>query len=176
MQMVPLIMMGAGTIMSAYGRYQQGKALRNLGNYKADQLEAKADQERAVGQHKAEKRRRQAKLARSRALALSAASGGASDPTSMGIMAGITQEGELNAQYEIYKGEENARTAETGANVARYEGEQAYQAGKIGVFSTILQGAGMGLGQYNTMMGKYAPAPAPDPWAAGDAFMPGILR
>lgn len=162
MQMLPLILTGVRTVMSAYGSYQQGKALKQLGDYKASQFEAKAGQERAKGQHRAEKRRRTTKLAQSRALALAASSGaGASDPTAVGLMAGIAGEGELNAQYEIYKGEENARMAKMGADVARFEGAQAYQAGKTSAFSTILQGAGMGLGQYNTMTGKYAPSDAP---------------
>jgi len=162
MQMLPLILMGTGTIMSAYGSYQQGKALNELGEYKASQYEAKSTQERAKGQHSAEKQRRRTKLAQSRAQALAASSGaGATDPTAAGIMADLAGEGELNAQYEIYKGEDGARMAKMGADVSRFEGAQFEQAGKIGAFSTILQGAGMGLSQYNTMMGKYAPSPEP---------------
>ena len=162
MQMVPLILMGTGTILSAYGDYQQGKALKQLGDYKASQYEAKATQERAKGQHSAEKQRRATKLALSRGQALAASSGaGATDPTVTGLMADLAGEGELNAQYEIYKGEENARMALMGADVSRYEGEQAYQAGKTGAFSTVLTGAGMGLSEYNTMTGKYAPSDPP---------------
>ena len=127
------------TVMAANQQRQAGRAADRLAQFKAQQLEQKAGQERAVSQRKAESVRRSAKYAESRALALAAASGGgASDPTVVNIMAGIVSEGEIAAQSALYEGEEQARGSEMSASASRYEGTQAKRASNIKAGTTLM--------------------------------------
>lgn len=154
------------TVLMAAEQRQQGIDADRLAQFKAQQLEQKAGQERAVAQRKAIAARRRSKFAESRALALAAASGGgASDPTIVNIMSGIAGEGEMAAQSALYEGEERARGAEMGAVASRYEGRQAKRAGYIKAGTSIMSA----YGKYNkgSLTTKYAP---------GDAYAPAYWR
>lgn len=132
-----------GTVISAVGSMQQGRAQQQAANYEASQLEQNAQQERAASQRQAMEQRRQGRLAQSRGLALAAASGaGASDPGVLDIMGDIDAEGEYRALTALYEGEERARGRQTQANLRRYEGKAAKRAGNMQAMSTVLSSGG----------------------------------
>lgn len=98
--------------------------------FEAEQMEQQAGQTIAASQRTALDQRRQANLLASRALALAAASGGgASDPTVVRIIAGIKGEGAYRSAVSLYRGEEEARKLNLGAQGKRYEGATAEEAG-----------------------------------------------
>lgn len=165
----------AGTILSlasavnqasTYNKY--GAAQDGAAQFRAAQLEQQAGQERASAQRTAMEARRRAKLAASRAQALSASSGaGALDPTVLKLMSGIAGEGELAADNALYQGEERAIGLQTSAAANRYEGSQARRAGEIRANTSILGGvasAAQGLARY---------APGPSPTAAASNIASG---
>jgi len=162
-------LLAVSTVLQAAGSIKAGKAADRLAEFKAQQLEQKAGQERAVSQRKAASARRSARYAESRALALAAASGGgASDPTVVNIMAGIAGEGEMAAQAALYEGEERARGSEMAATASRYEGAQAKRAGYIKAGTTVMSGiASAGMMGSESLTAKYAP---------GDAYAPAYWR
>ena len=83
------------------------------------QLDFTAGQERAAGQHAAEDARRKGQLALSRALAVSAASGGG--PLSESLTRGLLMQTENNVSAINYGSEERARGLEFRGNVGAYE-------------------------------------------------------
>lgn len=131
----------AGTILSTVGTISAGRAEDKAAKFQAAQMQQQAGQERAAGQREAIDERRKARLAESRALAVSAASGaGASDPTVLDIMGDLESEGEYRALTALYNGEERARGLESGAAAKRFEGATAKRAGYMKGGATILGG------------------------------------
>ena len=132
-----------GTVISAVSGLRQGQAQEQRANYEAQQLAANATAERAAGQRAGIEQKRQAGLAESRAVALTAAGGGSLlDPTAIDILGGIEAEGDYRAGVENFESESRAQSYESGANIKRWEGKQAARAGKYQAVSTLLSGAG----------------------------------
>lgn len=161
---VAIALMVVGSAIQASNTIAGGKAAAAAGkaqqaglDYQASQLDIAAGQERAKAQHAGLEKIRQADLVGSRALALSAASGGgAMDPTVIKIMGDIVAEGDYRSRLAGYEGELNAQGLESRAVVARYQGEQARIAGNVArksanmtALSTIFSSAG------KAMMGGY---------------------
>lgn len=143
-QMIPIGLAVAGSALAAGGTILGANAEAKQLKGEAIQLEAQAGSTRATSQRQAMDERRQARLASSRALALSAASGGASDPTVVNILANLEGEGEYRALTALYNGEEEARGLEFEATNRRKESKNTKRAGYIGAASTMLKaGAGM---------------------------------
>ena len=125
-----------GTVLSAVGTgvsllssvqgwkqgNEQANATMQAAEFQARSAEQNAGQERATAQRAAEEERRQGKLVQSQALARSAASGGASDPTVVNLIGDIAGESEYRAQTALYQGEERATGLQQGADLSRYEG------------------------------------------------------
>ena len=153
--MIPTIMT-AGTVLSAAGAIATSQALKKQGKqaqidkqFQAAQLEQSGLQDVAASQRVAIERRRQATLKSSRVLALAAASGGGMlDPNVVNTIAGFAEEGELEAQKELYAGKETLRAKQLGATAARYEGYSEMKAGKIAARTTLLKSAGSLLSKY----------------------------
>ncbi len=100
------------------------------------QHERVAGETRATSQREAIEARRQARLASSRALAVSAASGaGAGDPDVINRIAELEGEGEYNALRAMYEGDTSSDTSLERAAVAR-------KAGKTALITSVLSGAG----------------------------------
>jgi hypothetical protein len=149
----------AGSLMGAKVAEQEGRAARYGKESEAAQYDQQAGQEIAVAQRGAMEQRRRAKLVASRALAVSAASGGgASDPTVARIIADIEGEGAYRAATELYRGEESARKLRMAASGSRYEGALAERSGKIKSRAYKLQAFGdaaqMGGGMYQKYGGS----------------------
>lgn len=138
-QMIPLALTVAGTAMQAGGTIIGARAEAKQLNSEADQLEDKAGNVRASSQRRAMEERRQSRLASSRALALAAATGGASDPTVVNILAGLDGEGEYRALTALYEGEEEGRGLEFEARNRRKEAKNAKRAGYIEAAGSVLK-------------------------------------
>jgi len=93
--------------------------------YKAERLKTEAIQEQAIAQRSFIEKRRQSRLAESRAVAVAGASGGGvGDPTVLNIISELAGEGEFGAQSALFEGESAASLLNTEAALALYEGEQ----------------------------------------------------
>lgn len=132
----------AGTVLSAVGSIQQGRAARSASNFQAKQLEQRAKVERAVSQRQAIEQKRQIDLAQGRARTLAGAGGTAlASPTVTNILGGLGAEADYAFNSEISGGENRARGTELGAATAKAEGKQAQRAGmfeaagKLGTFA-----------------------------------------
>lgn len=111
----------------------------------AQQLVEKGQEERAAGAMAAADERRKLALAQSSLLARAAASGGTDDPTIVHLGEGLTEEGEMRALLEFYKGNSAARDYETQAIGAKISGQSA-----------LLQGIGSTKGKLAASMGDMA--------------------
>lgn len=137
----------AGTGLSALGTIAGGAAAKASGDASAAQQEAAAKTERAKAQRQAFEQRRQSDLLSSRAQAVSAASGaGASSdaPSIVKIMTDIAGQGEQNAQTAMWNGEEQARSLEYGAKIARQSGRSSMLGSLLGAGATL----GTGFAKY----------------------------
>lgn len=185
---IPLMVVG--TLVSAGGTIAGGKSAEEYGNAQrtaagyaagmseyqagvnerqAGQLAQNAGQERAAAQRVAAEERRKARLVSSRAQAVGAAGGSASDDSVEKVIADIEGEGTYRSLTALFTGETSARDLEaaaadkrseaalrrTGADVQRYGGEldawqgrQARSAANIRALGTILSGG-------TTMFAKY---------------------
>lgn len=134
----------ASTVMNVLGSYQAQMAARRQAARERRAAEVQAGQVRSSGQQAAFEEQRQARLVRSRALALAAASGAsASDKGATDILAGIEAEGAYRAAVRLYDAESEARVIEmTGRSRARAASDQATAIG-IGAGADILSGASM---------------------------------
>lgn len=115
----------AGTLIGAEAEAQAvkagAKAEGELAEYRAKQFKQQAGQERATAQRAAIEERRKGALARSRATAIAAASGGGVQGTDVeNILSNLSAEGEYNAQSALYEGEEQARGLESQAAAELY--------------------------------------------------------
>ena len=156
--MVP-IMAVAGSLLSAKGARDAGKAQQKQYKFQAKQLEQQAGQTLAASQRDAMEQRREAGLIGSRALALAAASGGgASDPSIMKLLSDIKGEGAYRASVALYQGEDKAQQLRLNADSARYSGALANRAGKQKMVSHLLQAG-------STMFSRFGQGgPSQDMW------------
>jgi len=131
------IMTGVSAAMQFVGGMRQAQAIKAAGqaqmaeaNYRAAQGRQAAGQERAASQRAMIEEGRKTRLATSRAKAVAAASGGGFDPSTLNIIAGLESEGRYSSLSALYEGESRARSLESGADLATFEGQNAYRAAK----------------------------------------------
>ena len=120
----------ASAAMTAMQTSAAGKAQQKVLNHQAAQARQAAGQERASSQRAAAEQKRRGRLVSSRALALSAASGGGTGGNVETILGDIGAEGEFRALNELFIGEERARNLETQSDVKVFEGKEAVRAAK----------------------------------------------
>jgi hypothetical protein len=159
-----------GSVVSAVGAIAAGNAQARAAQAQANALEydakiqeQKANQERAVGQRKANEHRHETMLAESKLQTNAAASGAsATDPTVIALGAGgvgggrgIAGTGEYYALTEMATGETSARFREDQAAIDRYgaanQRDQASAAQSGGFFKaagSILGGASSAFGKF----------------------------
>ena len=101
------------------------------------QLNYQAGQEAASSQREALARRKQANLMMSRAMAVGAASGAGTSGLE-GLMSGIAEEGEEQAQYALYGGTEAAKGLRYRGQVGVAEAKQSASATRRAATSTLL--------------------------------------
>lgn len=140
----------AGTMMSYSQNRDLGRQEREAAEFKAAQLEQDAGQQQAAAQRAAREERRRARFAQSRALALAAASGGASDPGVIDIISDLAAEGEYRALTDIYQGEEAARKLRMGAAGARFQGEASENYYRQAASQSLMRGGMSLFAKYST--------------------------
>ncbi len=148
------ILSGLSTAFQVIGGIKDNKAANSLAeqqaqagadqateaNFRKQQLDQEAGQDRAKAQRRFIEIRRRARVQESKALALASASGGGVDHGINNLLAGITGRGALDAYTTLYEGEESARSKETQGDSIAYSGYQGYKAGKIKAKGTVLAG------------------------------------
>ncbi len=146
---------GAGTLLSAFGQFQEGAGYLEHGmiqnaaaQFAAEQLRQNANAVQGAAQRTAQDVGRSAAYVMSTQLARAAASGGgASDPTVMNLIARTAGETSYRQQVALYSGEAQARQMQISATAAEWSGQQelrvAQRAGvsaDISALSTLASG------------------------------------
>lgn len=135
-------LMAAGTALDAYGKYRAGDSAKKARKFEAAQMDRLANRAVASSQRDAQEVERQGQLQMSRALAVSAASGGgASDPTVMDIIGDLAGDTDYRKMVALYEGKTRADELRLGAETRRMAGDVAKDAGKFSAFGTALSGA-----------------------------------
>jgi len=162
-EFLPAALTIAGSITSYMGNQKSADAAMQTGQrqataaqYQAAQLEQNAGQAIAASQLQSAEQQRQARLLASRALAVSAASGGgATDPTITHIIANIAGEGAYRGALALYQGEDKARMLRMEAEGKRYEAGMAIDSAnarassyRTAATASLLSGAGSLFGKY----------------------------
>jgi hypothetical protein len=127
--------------LSAYGQYQQGQAQQRQANATAAQLETQANQERAIAQLEAARRRREGKAQLSQQKSLLADSGFASDdPSSLHLINETVGAQTLEELLVLAQGEDAARQTEFQAQQVRQGGASAAQSGRLSALISVAEG------------------------------------
>ncbi len=146
MAAIPYIVMGftaLGTVTSAMGQIQQGKAQQEAYDTNAEIARQNAINVEKSATYEESIQREKADALKSRQRALYAKAG--VDITSgspLLVMAEDMERAEADAQAIRYAGNVKKTSYLNQANMNEFYGEQAYSAGKTGAFSTILGGIG----------------------------------
>lgn len=131
----------AGMFLNFVGTLQEGQEANYAAKLEAQQMEAKANEERAVSQRRAIQARRIADRAKSRAKAVAAASGaGATDPTMENIYGDIEDQGTFNVLSELYQGEAKGQGLDFGAKMRRRAGKNALKTSRYRAAGNLLEG------------------------------------
>lgn len=135
----------------------QAAAQETSANYQAASMRQNAIQEEAIAQKKAAEVGRQGELMQSKALAQSAAGGGASDSSVVNAIGDLSGQTEYNKLMEIYNGKESAAGLNQGADLSQYEGANAARATRAKGKSDFYTGMGTVLSSpVASMMGSAA--------------------
>lgn len=159
-----------GGISAANAAKQTAARQKESMDFEAAQQEQAAGQAIASSQREAENQRRQTAMVKSRALALSAAGGGAAtDPTIVNLIGDIAGEGAYRAGVALYQGDEKARQLRMGASASRYQGEVAMETGRNKASAYRMQGISGALGSASSLFGKYGAGGPSASFGSGDA-------
>lgn len=148
----------AGTVQSEQTAKKAAAARQAAAEFEAEQLEQNAGQTVAAAQRQAFETGRTGAYTASRALAVSAASGGgASDPTVMNNIAQLASETAYRKSLDLYQGEERARQLNLSAAATRQSGKIASDALLAQGDAAVIQGA---TGVASTISRAYRPTTA----------------
>lgn len=155
-----LIMMAAGTGLSAYGQYQEGKQADATAKYNQQVKEREAEAE--IQRARVESRRQAQEAARTMA-SLRAGLGSSGVVTTEGtplqLIGEQTRQSELDNQMIGYNAQTGAQKKREEGKQIRYQGKVAKQASRIGAGATLLTGfstafSGVGGGNKDKMLAK----------------------
>jgi hypothetical protein len=156
--LLPLIAAG----VKAYGQKQQGQAIKDQLDHKADQERQNAGQEIAASQRAALIQQRKGEYALSSLIARAAADGGgASDPTVLNLASRISGESAYKQALAIYQGDESARGLNQQAMEDNYSGKVQKNSYNQRAAMTLIGGAADSYSMYKeqaamTLMGASA--------------------
>ena len=151
LEILGAVLTGISTFTGIAGSIQAGNAAKAAAEYEAQQLEIKANEDRAAAQRAAEEQDRDRKFVQSRQRAVAASSGfgaGALDTTVMQLMGDVEEQAELNKLQTRAAGENRARGREDQATLRRFEGAQEKRA-------ALFKAAGIGLSGGADFFSKY---------------------
>lgn len=151
---------GAGLYSANQGSEAQKKAgaVKNrAANLEADVLEQQASNAIGAAQRDAFDLQRESRLAQSRAIALSAASGGGAStaPTVVKLVSNLAKEGSYNSARALYAGMESARLKRLQATELRTMGEFAVVGSNIAAEAEQAKGAASALNTGTSLYAKY---------------------
>lgn len=137
-------LMIAGGLLGAAGNIDSGNAAMAEAQSQAAQLKYNAGQQRAAGQHAAEKEKKTTDLLLSKMLAISGASGGGvADPTMLNLFAQAEAEGKVASQTQLYNAEQSAMSMEAEAASALRIGAAKKRASRIQALGSLLGNQGV---------------------------------
>lgn len=134
---------------------EAGAKRKEAAEFEANTLQVQAGQQIAAAQRDMLDVQRVGRLAQSRALALSAASGGgASAPTVTRLIGNLAKETSYNAARSLYAGEEKARLMNLQAIEKRKEGEFATTAADLSATASESRGKAAELASFSNILGS----------------------
>lgn len=148
-------------ILTLIGGQMQADAVKSAAEENRKQLEYKAGQETAVGQHQAEAARKRATLMMSRAQAVAASSG--AGPLDETLAAGILGEGEKAAGFAGYESKERAKGLQYQGEVGVRQAKRQADAIMMTTFASVASQAEGG-------MSKLSPGKPPAHSERGGSF------
>lgn len=135
--------------ISAYGNYQQGQAQKQQNDATAAQLETQANQERAIAQLEAARRRRAGKAQLSEQQSMLASSGFASDdPSSLHLVSETVGAQTLEELLVLAQGEDTARQTE-------FQAQQVRKGGRMDARSGTMSALVSGMGGFTSWYDRY---------------------
>lgn len=141
-----------GTVVSAVGTIAAGQAAQSDADFKAKQLERKAQEERAASQREAGTKKQELDLVLSRQQAGAAASGlGSLDTTILDLAGDTTVQGEMNQRMARYGGEERRNGLLDQATAARATGKAEATGSYFKAGGTLLDGFSSFAQKYGSM-------------------------
>ena len=162
--------MGAGTLLNAYGTYQQGVAQRNYYRYlenaaqiESDQVQKQADQESSFAQDAGAREtgmlKRKVSEVEGTQRAIAGANVGGGSVTTQDIQKDTFDKAKMdelairyNADLTSWKTQEEAKAKQYSLaeqkKMNRYAGESAYRSGKRNAFTSLIGGAGQVAGTW----------------------------
>lgn len=133
----------AGTALKVFGKIKAGNEAKRSADREAAQLRDEAAARRVEGQLSAQEEKRQARLVESRALAVSAASGGGvSNTTITNVLGDIHAEGDYRALMRRYSADTEAKGLEKSAANVQAGGRAARTGSRIGAATTLFTEGG----------------------------------
>lgn len=131
----------AGTAMSVYGSYKQGKMAQQAAKFNAKISEQNAEIARDQARQQVAQHDREQYLRLGKIRAAQGASGGQAEGSVLDLLADTAAQGELERQDIMYRGELSARGYTNTAAVERFEGKAARSQSYLRAGSELLSGA-----------------------------------
>lgn len=158
LEAIGLVLTAVSGFVSAAGTIAAGEAAKADAEFRAKQMEMKANEERAAGQRQMFERNREKEyqLSRIRAVA-GAASGDTTDTGILDLSGDVEQRGDYLALTEMYKGENAGRGYETAASGERARGDAAAKGAKLRAFGSILETGSSMFSKYNRYDDRLSP-------------------
>lgn len=136
------ILHAGSTLMQAFGSLEQGKEARKIAEAEAVQFEKRGRMSLALGSLQAQRLRKSTERVRSRANAVLAASGFATDDaTGRAIDEGIVREGSMQELLAVAQAQDEHNQDMYRAALRRRAGKQAQSAAMYDAASTLVSGA-----------------------------------
>ena len=137
---IPILMYASAGI-AAYGAIQQGKAQQAAATFNAITALQDGTMARSEALLQAQQTQRETVLRLGQARAAQGASGGTNEGSALDVIADIGRQGELERQFDIYKGEAKARGYTNTATLDFMQADRARDATLTGAGTALLGGA-----------------------------------
>lgn len=137
---LPIIMYAAAGL-AAYGAIQQGKAAQAAATFNAITSMQEASMARSEALLQAQQTQRETVLRIGAIRAKQGAGGGTAEGSVLDVIADSARQGELERQYQLYKGEARAAGHENTAELDFAMGENARQASYVSAGTELLGGS-----------------------------------
>ena len=144
-----MILMVAGTAVSAFGQYQAGQAQKAAANYNARVQEAQAIQQDMENRENIRRERKAGQgFLSSQRQKLGASGVVIQTGSPLEVLGRTAGELELRAQDAARAGRSNLQYGLSQAQMTKWEGKQAATAATLGSAGTLLQGTGQAISMY----------------------------